>query len=145
MLMTILSIPTMLFFFYGTELADSGFKNVAAAASLGNLGSSQPVCTTARFDLVSESRSLNNPYVQFKLSCPFGELWEINEFGQLSVSTVVDCEAATSLQEDGDAWHDAFYPPDCSYTHFPDEEKNYLDSKFASECKGKASCSLSLR
>lgn len=44
MMMTILAIPSMLFFFYGSELEDSTFQKVVTAASLGNLGSSNPVC-----------------------------------------------------------------------------------------------------
>jgi len=91
-LMAILAGPAMLFFFYGTELADTSFTKVVAAASLGNLGSSQPVCSSAKYDLTSENRSLTNPYAQIKVSCPFGELWSVKEFGQLSVSTFVDCD-----------------------------------------------------
>ena len=92
-----------------------------AAASLGNLGSSEPVCTTSRYDLTSESRSLLNPYAQFKVSCPFGELGSIKEFGQLSVSTVVDCEAATAEDEEEAATFD-FYPPDCNIADFTEED-----------------------
>ena len=51
----LLSVPAMLFFFYGTELADTSFTKVVAAASLGNLGSSDPVCQDARYDLSSDS------------------------------------------------------------------------------------------
>lgn len=57
----ILAIPAMLFFFYGTELADVTFTKVVTAASLGNLGSSSPVCNSAKFDLSSDIANLLNP------------------------------------------------------------------------------------
>ena len=34
----------MLFFYVGTEPQDSSFGKIVTAASLGNLGSSAPVC-----------------------------------------------------------------------------------------------------
>ena len=93
--MGVLAIPAMLFFFYGTELADTSFTKIVAAASLGNLGSSDPVCKEGRYDLSSSPNAPNlNPSVSISLSCPFGELWSIKEFGQVSVSTPIDCEEA---------------------------------------------------
>ena len=115
LLMGILAIPAMLFFFYGTELADSSFTKVVAAASLGNLGSSDPVCQDARYDLSSATADTENPRVSISLSCPFGELWAIKQFGQVSVSTPVDCEGAT---DDPDNASFDFYPPDCEYALF---------------------------
>ena len=47
--MAFLSIPSMLFFFYGTELTDYSLTKIVTAASLGNLGSSAPVCKSAEY------------------------------------------------------------------------------------------------
>lgn len=77
LLMGFLAIPSMIFFFYGTELADTSFTKVVAAASLGNLGSSDPVCKEASYDLTGANASKWNPQVNMQLSCPFGELWSI--------------------------------------------------------------------
>jgi len=54
-----------------------------------------------------------------QLSCPFGELWSIKQFGQASKSTVTDCEAATDDPENAEF---EFYPPDCSYESFDDTD-----------------------
>ena len=56
--MTVLAIPSMLFFFYGTELTDTSFRKVVTAASLGNLGSSLPSCSSGKYDLKSEGVDL---------------------------------------------------------------------------------------
>ena len=59
--MTLLAIPSMLFFFYGTELKEKSFRNIVTAASLGNLGSSLPTCSSGKYDLKSEDANLVNP------------------------------------------------------------------------------------
>ena len=133
LLMGILAIPAMLFFFYGTELADSSFTKVVAAASLGNLGSSDPVCQDARYDLSSATADTANPRVSISLSCPFGELWAIKQFGQVSVSTPVDCEEAT---DDPDNASFDFYPPDCEYAVFDPTNYDAFTEAFKNQCKG---------
>ena len=79
--MLILAIPAMLFYFQGTELSDTGLGSIVTASSLGNLGSSKPVCKTAKYDLVSADADLIDPAVSLQLSCPFGELYTIKDFG----------------------------------------------------------------
>jgi len=75
----------MLFFFYGTDISDTSFTKIVTAASLGNLGSSNPVCNTAIFDTTSATANRKDPQAFMQLSCPFGELWSLTTFGQLSV------------------------------------------------------------
>ena len=140
LLMGILAIPAMLFFFYGTELADSSFTKVVAAASLGNLGSSDPVCQDARYDLSSATADTENPRVSISLSCQFGELWAIKQFGQVSVSTPVDCEGAT---DDPDNASFDFYPPDCEYALFDTIDYDVFTEAFERQCKGKSDCQFS--
>ena len=82
--MAFLSIPSMLFFFYGTELTDYSLTKIVTAASLGNLGSSSPVCKFGTFDETDK--------VQIELSCAFGELYAIEHFGQISINEDIDCE-----------------------------------------------------
>ena len=129
LLMGVLAAPAMLFFFYGTELADTSFTKTVAAMSLGNLGSSDPVCNDARFDLSSANADKFNPRVSISLSCPFGELWSIKEFGQVSVSTPIDCEGATN---DPDNAVFDFYPADCSYGLFEDVDYDIFTVAFES-------------
>ena len=93
LLMFLLSIPSICFFFYGTELTDSSFTKIVTAASLGNLGTSKPVCKTGRYDLTSGV----NPQAGIFLDCPFGDLYAISEFGQLSREVEVDCTEATQF------------------------------------------------
>ena len=50
-LMLVLASPAMFFFFYGQKIEDSSFTAIVKASSLGNLGSSNPTCNTARYDL----------------------------------------------------------------------------------------------
>ena len=59
LMMTVLAIPSMLFFFYGTELEDVAFKKIVTSASLGNLGSSKPVCKEGRY--LADEIDLRNP------------------------------------------------------------------------------------
>lgn len=42
--MFMLSIPSIIFFTSGTEVENASFSKIVSAASLGNLGSSEPVC-----------------------------------------------------------------------------------------------------
>jgi len=53
-MMFVLSAPAMLFFFHGSELESTTFGKVVSATSLGNLGSSEPVCREGIYDLVTE-------------------------------------------------------------------------------------------
>lgn len=59
--MLVLAVPAMLFYFQGTELPDIGMGSIVTATSLGNLGSSKPVCKTAIYDLLSADATLSNP------------------------------------------------------------------------------------
>jgi len=40
----VLGIPSMLFFYYGTELPDASLAHVVAGTSLGNLGGALHIC-----------------------------------------------------------------------------------------------------
>ena len=93
LVMFLLAIPSMIFFSAGTELTEMKFRNVVTAASLGNLGSSTPTCSSAKYDLTSPLADLRNPQGLVQLSCPFGELSKISHFGQISVSEHIDCDA----------------------------------------------------
>jgi len=72
----------MLFFSYGNELVDRSFAKIVTAGSLGNLGSSNPVCSKGFFDTsLTTSSALLNPYGSISLSCSFGELYGLKTFG----------------------------------------------------------------
>ena len=70
-----IALPAMLFFYYGTELESPSLTKIVTAASLGNLGSSQPVCNAGVFDIESASANVLDPTAIITLSCPFGELF----------------------------------------------------------------------
>ena len=82
----------MLFFLYGTELADTSLTKIVTAASLGNLGSAKPNCYHSEFGVSSSDDNIINPKSIMPLSCPFGDLFSIAMFGQMSVKDKVDCE-----------------------------------------------------
>ena len=92
MLNFILSIPAILFFFHGTDLPENSFTKIVAAGSLGNLGTASPICFSTQFDDSGAFPNLVNPSATLTLSCPFGDLWAIKKFGQLSEKDNVDCE-----------------------------------------------------
>ena len=119
LLMFFLSIPAICFFFYGTELTDASFTKIVTAASLGNLGTSKPVCKTGVYDLTSGV----NPQAGIFLDCPFGTLYSITEFGQLSKEVEVDCDKATEFIGTAESGF-SFYPPDCDYNRFTQAAKD---------------------
>ena len=134
-LMLILASPAMFFFIQGQGLEDSSFTSFVKATSLGNLGSSSPVCQTARYDL----SNADDPNAYLTLSCNFGELWAIKTFGQVSVSNEIDCDAATS-SADATEYNYNFFPPSCNYLEFDDAYQASFDRIFESQCKGKQTC-----
>lgn len=140
LVMFLLAIPSMIFFSAGTELTEMSFRNVVTAASLGNLGSSTPTCSSAKFDLTSPLADLRNPQALVQLSCPFGELSKISHFGQISVSEHIDCDEEVNADAAGHADIFNYYPPDCYYEHFLPEDKAIFDTSFERDCKGKQTC-----
>lgn len=112
-LMLIMSLPAMLFYASGTELEDSSFAKVVTLVSLGNLGMSSPVCKSQIFDLPAPGSRMSDPTVTLSLSCPFGELWNLYEFGQLSVLDKVDCQQTQDESVSLDDIEFNFYPPLC--------------------------------
>ena len=87
-----LAIPAIIFYFQGNELPSASLSKIVTAASLGNLGTASPTCYESRFDLITENANLFNPTATFTLRCPFGDLYSIAKFGQVSVNDNVDCE-----------------------------------------------------
>ena len=113
-MMFILSGPAMLFFFYGTDIEASSFSKIVSASSMGNLGSSEPVCR----ETTLESESLQGV---INLNCPFGELDKLFDFGQVSRFTKINCDEikAKPLNEA----QIAYYPPDCRLRLFHDYQQ----------------------
>ena len=50
LIMSILAIPAMLFFYYGTEPQDTKFRTLVNSVSLGNIGEAKSVCETGDYD-----------------------------------------------------------------------------------------------
>ena len=104
----------MIFFYEGTELEDKTLFKVLMAASLGNLGSSNPVCQAGVFNTPPKSSGKSEAEVLLKLSCPFGELYSLTEFGQLSVNDLVDCKA--TRKRSGETSFE-YFPSACHIDH----------------------------
>ena len=102
----------MLFFYYGTDLTDASLTKIVSAASLGNLGSANPSCHYNSFDLESPEANLLNPKATIQVSCPFGDLFSIAKFGQISRKDKVDCEQIAQLDDASEATF-SFYPSEC--------------------------------
>ena len=130
LVMLVLSLPAILFYYYGTEPPDTSFASLINATTLGNLGNAKPTCNIARYDLLSPNADINNPKVQLSLACPFGNLWRIEEFGQLSASEVADC---SNVKSTADLLEHPFhyYPPHCHYDGFSEAHAQEVDSAFA--------------
>ncbi len=134
----------MLFFYVGTEPQDSSFGKIVTAASLGNLGSSAPVCQTGVYDLKSDTKQAD-PEVLIGLSCPFGELFNVYEFGQIPINDKVDCQQTQdeSTQLDDLAFN--FYPPTCHLQNVADETAfDGVSKLFQEQCKGLQNCVFKL-
>ena len=84
------------------------------AASLGNLGTSKPVCKAGSYDL---TKGDDNIKAGISLDCPFGTLFAITEFGQLSREVAVDCDNATEFIGSATSAF-SFYPSSCDYKRF---------------------------
>jgi hypothetical protein len=145
-LMAILSLPTMFFFFYGTELEDETFAKIVTAASLGNLGSSNPVCQTG---IYNTGAITSDPEVTLNLSCPFGELFAVYDFGQLSAGDVVNCQETQDESISLDDIEFNFYPPTCHFRNKEDETAfdavGGIKEEFKTQCKGKNNCEFRFR
>ena len=73
-MMTIMSIPAMVFYFSGNPATDLSPAAIIPSLTLGNIGQSQTVCTSGIYDPETES-------VEMSLKCPFGQLAYITQFG----------------------------------------------------------------
>ena len=87
-MMFLLSGPAMLFFFYGSDLESTSLTKIVSTLTVGNLGSSEPVCKEGSYDLTTVY-AIAKPEGVMNLRCPFGELYELFDFGQLSTNTKV--------------------------------------------------------
>ena len=89
-LLTILSLPSMVFYFNGTAIPDYSISSIATSLSLGNLGQAQKVCGYAGFTL--EGKGKKKLYESsIYLTCPFGTLDGIEVFGQMYSETEPKC------------------------------------------------------
>ena len=124
----ILSLPAILFYYYGTEPPDTSFASLISATTLGNLGNAKPTCNIARYDLLDSDAFF--PKARLSLACPFGKLSRIEEFGQLSASEVADC---SNIKSTADLLEHPFhyYPSHCHYDGFSEAHVQEIDSAFA--------------
>ena len=80
--MLFLGIPSMLFFYAGTDLVDVNYRSYIQSLSLGNLGTATNVAGNGVYETTRASEV--NPidrYATISLSCAVGTLWKIEEFG----------------------------------------------------------------
>ena len=80
--MLFLGIPSMLFFYAGTDLVDVNYRSYIQSLSLGNLGTATNVAGNAMYDTTQTSgRKDGDRLALISLSCAVGTLWKIEEFG----------------------------------------------------------------
>jgi hypothetical protein len=141
-IMTILSIPSMIFYFSGNLRVPNDLKSMITAISLGNIGASKHACDNSE----SEASGLDFK-VTFDLACTYGQLDMIEQFGQASAASYIDCnsiEHTSTSETSGNTEKDiAYYPTDCHINAFTNSEQQFLQSQFATNCKGKLSCQMS--
>eukprot|EP00347_Sterkiella_histriomuscorum_P019608 403340984 len=129
-IMSVLSIPSYIFYYSGNTAEDgksTSVKYVLAALSLGNIGQSDFACNSAQM-------------AQGKISlyCAYGTLDTVSMFGQsLSNST-------SSCKNDGETI--SYTPTHCDYENskFGSVNKKNIDTAFNESCSGKVSCDFPL-
>jgi hypothetical protein len=80
--MTVISIPSMVFYFSGNPTDRLSMSDLIPALSLGNIGQSETACASGIYE---PSTSL----VEITINCPFGKLDEVTSFGQVSFGQFV--------------------------------------------------------
>ena len=63
--MTLISVPAMVFYWSGNPAHDLSISAIVPALSLGNIGQSETACASGTFDPATGS-------VEITLNCPFG-------------------------------------------------------------------------
>ena len=116
--MVLLSIPSMLFFYSGSSLGGTNIQAIIRATSLGNLGSSKPVCNREAFILNSDG----NYEADLSLSCPFGVMEYVRILGSLSsTETGPVCQEyyeATKDVKKLEEYDPGYYPGQCHIDNF---------------------------
>jgi len=80
------------------------------------------------------------------LSCPFGELFALYDFGQLSVNDKVDCQQTQDESTDLSESSFNFYPPDCHILNKDDVLAfQGIQNSFEKQCKGKQKCNFTFK
>ena len=74
--MTVMSIPAMVFYWSGNPADSLSMSSVVPALSLGNIGQSETACSSGTYDRKTGK-------VEITLTCPFGQLEFITNFGQI--------------------------------------------------------------
>ena len=140
--MTVISIPAMVFYWSGNPATEYSINSVVPALSLGNIGQSETACSSGTVN--SESGK-----VEITVSCPFGQLDAITNFGQVGYSQLVQCnKAKETVKEEGidlSEYDFGFYPAECSYSQFTDEDQDRLDWAFAKRCENKRRCNFKFK
>ena len=81
-IMTLISIPSMVFYFSGNPTERLSMRDLIPALSLGNIGQSETACSSGIYEPSSNQ-------VEITISCPFGKLDEVTSFGQVSFGQLV--------------------------------------------------------
>ena len=85
--MTLISLPSMIFYWSGSPAQEYSLSTVVPALSLGNIGQSEYACSSSTYDRTSRQ-------VEITLTCPFGSLDAIQNFGQIPKNQQVSCNQA---------------------------------------------------
>jgi hypothetical protein len=77
--LSLLSLPSMFFFYSGNMSHEGSMKGIITALSMGNIGEARTACSTGRYQDIRFGN--NNPTLTISLTCANGYLDEIEEFG----------------------------------------------------------------
>ena len=78
----------MFFYWSGSPAQEYSVSSVVPALSLGNIGQSEYACSASTYDKASGK-------VEITLTCPFGQLDAIQNFGQIPKNQQVSCKQAS--------------------------------------------------
>ena len=116
LIMTILSVPSMLFYMSGNMAIPNDLKASLTAISLGNIGATTLACSATKPAPPLEGE-IETSAVTFNMQCSYGVLGKIENWGQISAFSYVSCEKYTSDEAEGDEAYDfPIYPNACQWS-----------------------------
>jgi hypothetical protein len=114
-IMTILSLPSMMFYLSGNMTIPSDLKSALTAISLGNIGATTLACNAQ--NPIPPEGGPETSKTTFNMQCSYGVLGKLQNWGQVSAFSFVSCEKYTTEIDEGDgSYQFPFYPQTCQWS-----------------------------